>query len=166
MALQKLSSKPKTLRGFELSMVIGKGSYGEVWLARHIKDKRPYVLKKINLKSTSDKERRAAEQEARLLSNLKHPNIVTYKDSFQTGERYLYIAMQYCEGGDLYTLLKERKGKVLEEKQVVEWFIQIAMALQQSFGHPKISINTSNYGETNMKHHHLDSYTPRDNLNP
>ncbi|XP_036358054.1 serine/threonine-protein kinase Nek4 isoform X2 [Octopus sinensis] len=130
MALQKLSSKPKTLRGFELSMVIGKGSYGEVWLARHIKDKRPYVLKKINLKSTSDKERRAAEQEARLLSNLKHPNIVTYKDSFQTGERYLYIAMQYCEGGDLYTLLKERKGKVLEEKQVVEWFIQIAMALQ------------------------------------
>ncbi|XP_052823240.1 serine/threonine-protein kinase Nek4 isoform X3 [Octopus bimaculoides] len=130
MALQKSSSKPKILRGFELSIVIGKGSYGEVWLARHIKDKRPYVLKKINLKSTSDKERRAAEQEARLLSNLKHPNIVTYKDSFQTGERYLYIAMQYCEGGDLYTWLKERKGKVLEEKQVVEWFIQIAMALQ------------------------------------
>ncbi|GAB1606712.1 serine/threonine-protein kinase Nek4-like isoform X1 [Argonauta hians] len=129
MALQK-AGKPKTLRGFELSRVIGKGSYGEVWLARHIKDRRPYVLKKINLKSTSDKERKAAEQEARLLSNLRHPNIVTYKDSFQAGERYLYIAMQYCEGGDLYTWLKDRKGKILEEKQVVEWFIQIAMALQ------------------------------------
>lgn len=25
-------------------MVIGKGSYGEVWLARHIKDKRPVIL--------------------------------------------------------------------------------------------------------------------------
>lgn len=130
MALQKSSVKTKTLRGFELSTVIGKGSYGEVWLARHTKDQKQYVLKKINLKSASEKERRAAEQEALLLSKLKHPNIVTYKDSFQAGERHLYIAMQYCEGGDLYTWLKELKGKVLEERQIVEWFIQIAMALQ------------------------------------
>lgn len=40
MSLQKSAVKTKTLRGFELSTVIGKGSYGEVWLARHIKDRK------------------------------------------------------------------------------------------------------------------------------
>lgn len=90
-----------------------------------------YVLKKINLKKASKRERSSAEQEAKLLSRLKHPNIVSYKDSFEK-DGILYIAMQFCEGGDLYTKLKENKGQALEERQVVEWFVQIAMALQVS----------------------------------
>jgi NIMA (never in mitosis gene a)-related kinase len=44
------------------------------------------VLKKLELKNASRRERKAAEQEAKLLSKLKHPNIVSYKDSFQDGE--------------------------------------------------------------------------------
>lgn len=78
----------------------------------------------------SKRERKSAEQEAKLLSKLKHPNIVAYKDSFETDNGFLYIAMQYCEGGDLYARLKEQKSVPLEERQVVEWFVQIAMALQ------------------------------------
>ncbi|XP_020924590.1 serine/threonine-protein kinase Nek4 isoform X3 [Sus scrofa] len=38
--------------------------------------------------------------------------------------------MGFCEGGDLYRKLKEQKGRLLPESQVVEWFVQIAMALQ------------------------------------
>ena len=38
--------------------------------------------------------------------------------------------MGFCEGGDLYTKLKEQKGKALEERQIVEWYVQISMALQ------------------------------------
>ena len=91
-----------------------------------------YVLKKIDLQNASKRERKAAEQEVKLLSRLKHPNIVLYKDSFETDSGYLYIAMGYCEGGDLYNRLKEQKGVPLEERQVVEWFVQIAMALQVS----------------------------------
>ncbi|XP_053388998.1 serine/threonine-protein kinase Nek4-like isoform X2 [Mercenaria mercenaria] len=117
---------------FEYIRNIGKGSYGEVTLARHKRDRKQYVLKKINLKKASSRERRSAEQETKLLSKLKHPNIVRYKDSFEK-EGFLYIAMQYCEGGDLYTYcnkLKEQKGTLLEERQLVEWFVQIAMALE------------------------------------
>ena len=89
-----------------------------------------YVLKKMDIHNASKRERKAAEQEAKLLSKLKHPNIVSYKDSFQGDDGFLYIAMGHCEGGDLYTRLKEQKGTPLEERQVVEWFVQIAMALQ------------------------------------
>uniref|UniRef100_A0A3B4T5I8 non-specific serine/threonine protein kinase n=1 Tax=Seriola dumerili TaxID=41447 RepID=A0A3B4T5I8_SERDU len=38
--------------------------------------------------------------------------------------------MGFCEGGDLYHRLKQQKGELLPERQVVEWFVQIAMALQ------------------------------------
>lgn len=38
--------------------------------------------------------------------------------------------MLYCDGGDLYTKIKEQMGKFIEEGQIVEWFVQIAMALQ------------------------------------
>ncbi|NXB77967.1 NEK4 kinase, partial [Donacobius atricapilla] len=89
-----------------------------------------YVIKKLNLRSASSRERRAAEQEAQLLSQLRHPNIVTYRESWQGDDGHLYIVMGFCEGGDLYHKLKEQMGKLLPENQVVEWFVQIAMALQ------------------------------------
>ncbi|KAM6325609.1 serine/threonine-protein kinase Nek4 isoform 1-T1 [Podargus strigoides] len=109
---------------------VGKGSYGEVSLVRHQQDGKQYVIKKLNLKNVSKRERKAAEQEAQLLSQLKHPNIVTYRESWQGEDGLLYIVMGFCEGGDLYHKLKEQKGKLLPENQVVEWFVQIAMALQ------------------------------------
>ena len=45
--------------------------------------------------------------------------------------------MGYCEGGDLYTKLKEqsKKSEHLGERQIVEWFVQIAMALQVRMFH-------------------------------
>ncbi|XP_035193192.1 serine/threonine-protein kinase Nek4 isoform X2 [Oxyura jamaicensis] len=109
---------------------VGKGSYGEVSLVRHRHDSKQYVIKKLNLKNASSRERKAAEQEAQLLSQLKHPNIVAYRESWQGEDGLLYIVMGFCEGGDLYHKLKEQKGKLLPENQVVEWFVQIAMALQ------------------------------------
>ncbi|PIK58792.1 putative serine/threonine-protein kinase Nek4-like [Apostichopus japonicus] len=110
--------------------VVGKGSYGEVWLVKQKKDSKQYVIKKMELRNASKREKRAAEQEAKLLSKLRHPNIVSYRDSFNNDDGHLYIVMGYCDGGDVYNRLKQQKGRMLEERQVVEWFVQIAMALQ------------------------------------
>lgn len=89
-----------------------------------------FVIKKMELLRASKREKKAAEQEAKLLSKLRHPNIVSYKDSFESEEGFLYIVMGFCDGGDLYNRLKQQKNAALEERQVVEWFVQIAMALQ------------------------------------
>ncbi|XP_029990420.1 serine/threonine-protein kinase Nek4 isoform X2 [Sphaeramia orbicularis] len=110
--------------------VVGKGSYGEVNLVKHKTDRKQYVIKKLNLTTSTKRERRAAEQEAQLLSELRHPNIVTYRESWEGDDYQLYIVMGFCEGGDLYHRLKQQKGELLPERQVVEWFVQIAMALQ------------------------------------
>uniref|UniRef100_A0A8C5DK20 Serine/threonine-protein kinase Nek4 n=1 Tax=Gouania willdenowi TaxID=441366 RepID=A0A8C5DK20_GOUWI len=111
-------------------MVVGKGSYGEVNLVKHKTDRKQYVIKKLNLTTSSKRERRSAEQEAQLLSQLRHPNIVTYRESWEGEDCQLFIVMGFCEGGDLYHRLKQQKGELLPEKQIIEWFVQIAMALQ------------------------------------
>lgn len=103
-------------------------------------------MKNIPLSSLNDdKERTAALLEAQLLSSMAHPNIVAYKESFQDssgnyGDVYCYvimiltgmlhIVMAYCEGGDLSSRLKACKGVPLAEDQVIEWFVQITLALQ------------------------------------
>ena len=122
---------------------IGKGSYGEVWLVLPLRQSsstkstsKQYVLKRLDLRHQSDETTKndleGAEREAKLLSKLKHPNIVAYIESFRSSDNFLNIVMAYCEGGDLYTKLKQYKEKqnTLTETQIIEWFIQITMALQ------------------------------------
>lgn len=50
--------------------------------------------------------------------------------------------MLFCDGGDLYTKIKEQNGKFLEESQIVEWFVQIAMALQVNITFKELHMNT------------------------
>eukprot|EP01135_Chromosphaera_perkinsii_P005683 Nk52_evm15s358 gene=Nk52_evmTU15s358 len=109
---------------------VGKGTYGEVYLVKHKVEKHYYVIKRMGLKNASRKERKAAQLEVQLLSTLQHPNIITYKESFMDRGGAMYIVMSYCEMGDMYHYLQQRRGKLLGEEQVVEWCIQIALALQ------------------------------------
>eukprot|EP00421_Protoceratium_reticulatum_P063817 CAMPEP_0168402362 /NCGR_PEP_ID=MMETSP0228-20121227/23581_1 /TAXON_ID=133427 /ORGANISM="Protoceratium reticulatum, Strain CCCM 535 (=CCMP 1889)" /LENGTH=794 /DNA_ID=CAMNT_0008415945 /DNA_START=87 /DNA_END=2469 /DNA_ORIENTATION=+ len=88
-------------------------------------------MKSIELKSTTLEGREAAELEVRLLSSMRHPNIVTYRESFVNGAGHLCIFMEYCEHGDVYTYLQDAKkhGSVPEESRLLEWFVQISLAL-------------------------------------
>ena len=119
--------------------VLGRGSYGEVWLVTPLESSvssktkpRRCVLKRVSVARSNDEnnELAAAEREAQLLSSLKHPNIVSYIESFLSRDHHLNIVMAFCEGGDLYTKLKYRKKQLLDEAQIIEWFIQITLALQ------------------------------------
>ena len=109
---------------------VGKGTYGEVYLVKHKVEKHYYVIKRMGLKNASRKERKAAQLEVKLLASLKHPNIISYKESFMDRSGAMYIVMSYCEMGDMYHYLQARKGQLLPEEQVVEWCIQISLALQ------------------------------------
>lgn len=89
-----------------------------------------YVLKRIDLHRASKRDQRAAYLEAKFLSTLKHPNIVNYLDSFYNSKGNLFIVMRYCEGGDFHSFIKNRNGAYFEEKEIVNWFIQICMGLK------------------------------------
>ena len=42
-------------------------------------------------------------------SNLLHPHIIQFKEAFLT-DAYLAIAMEYAAGGDMFQLVKQRRG--------------------------------------------------------
>ena len=74
-------------------------------------------------------ERDASLQEAKLLSALHHPNIVTCLESF-TERGKLCIVQDYCAGGDLYQRVKAQRGAPLPETTIVDWFTEILLGLK------------------------------------
>ena len=69
----------------------------------------------------SQKDLENTENEVRLLQKIRHTNIVAYKDSYVDRESYLNLVMVYCDGGDIYSKIKQTKGKNFPESQIVEW---------------------------------------------
>ncbi|KAG8504610.1 Serine/threonine-protein kinase Nek1, partial [Galemys pyrenaicus] len=108
---------------------IGEGSFGKAILVKSTEDGRQYVIKEINISRMSSKEREESRREVAVLANMKHPNIVQYKDSFEENGS-LYIVMDYCEGGDLFKRINAQKGILFQEDQILDWFVQICLALK------------------------------------
>ncbi|XP_076770289.1 serine/threonine-protein kinase Nek1 isoform X4 [Arvicanthis niloticus] len=108
---------------------IGEGSFGKAVLVKSTDDGRHYVIKEINISRMSDKERQESRREVAVLANMKHPNIVQYKESFEENGS-LYIVMDYCEGGDLFKRINAQKGTLFQEDQILDWFVQICLALK------------------------------------
>ena len=91
-----------------------------------------HVVKKVDLASMTEEQRRQATQECELLMALRHPNIVKYRESVSTGKSQ-YTVMQYCEGGSLEQCIaarRKRGGEPFPERQVLRWLAQLAAALQ------------------------------------
>lgn len=68
-----------------------------------------------------------------MLSRLRHPNIVTFWESF-TARSQLHIVMEYADGGDLDHYIKNytkaNRGKEIPERQVLNLFVQISLAIK------------------------------------
>ncbi|XP_046328110.2 serine/threonine-protein kinase Nek5-like [Haliotis rufescens] len=119
---------------YETIKRLGSGACGAVYLVRHKDTKRLFALKKIDLderRKTRTKE--AVIKEARILEKLKHPHIVAFQESFcDEVEECLVIIQDYCDGGTIEDKIREatKEKKYFEEKQIMEWFLQIVMGVQ------------------------------------
>jgi serine/threonine protein kinase len=124
---------PKTLQasGYQAVKILGKGAFGQAYLIYHKDNKTYYVAKHVNMSAMSSKQRKEAHNEINVLQQLQHPNIVRYVE-FCEEHPHLYIVMEYADGGDIYTHLKKMKsmGKSLTEPQVINLFVQTAMAVK------------------------------------
>lgn len=109
---------------------IGKGNMGTCTLARNNEDGKYYVIKQVDLTRMSKKDRQQSLNEARVLSSLRHPNIINYVDSFLARKSdNLCIVMEYAESGDVCTRLKKNYGVNVPERQVLDWLIQLVLSL-------------------------------------
>lgn len=125
-----MSLQPDTilLDKYEIVELLGSGAWGDVYLARDIILNRPVAIKHLKADLASDKT--ALERfirEARIIADLKHPNVVTIHALEQGGEDY-YIVMEYAEQGTLADLLEERGW--LPREQVIELALCLCQGLE------------------------------------
>lgn len=64
------------------------------------------VWKELDYGSMTEAEKQMLVSEVNLLRELRHPNIVRYHDRIiDRSSTTLYIVMEYCDGGDLASLI-------------------------------------------------------------
>ena len=92
-----------------------------------------FVIKEIDIKPDTLE---LVEREIGILSEANHPYIVSYKECFALGPNEVCLVMEYCSGGDLGKVIDKQKAKLMksgiDEKQIVDWTLQIGLALEVS----------------------------------
>ena len=114
---------------YDLKEVIGKGKFGVVNLGIHKKTQQQVAVKIINkdsIKTLEDKE--LVRIEIGILKLCHHPNVVRLLDHLEN-ENYIFIVMEYIEGGTLGQYLK-KKNFNFSERQASSIMSQIASGIK------------------------------------
>ena len=115
--IKGLEPEPK-IKDFEILKELGCGSFGRVFLARHIKTKALYAIKAIDKQNkTNQKERPYFRRELEVMYKIYHPNVVKLFGHFEDN-KYCYFIMEYVSKGNVYNLLNMDKKKQLSPKIV------------------------------------------------
>jgi serine/threonine protein kinase len=99
----------------------------EVYLGERKEDNKKVVIKQINLLTLDEQLKKKAKKEAKILSNLEHPNLIKYYDFIFEKNKEIII-MEYVEGGNLKEKIEEKK--VIEENKIIDWFIEICEGIK------------------------------------
>ncbi|VFQ96478.1 unnamed protein product [Cuscuta campestris] len=104
-----------SIQDFELGKIYGVGSYSKVVRAKK-KDTGNFYALKIMDKKFITKENKDAyvKLERIVLDQLDHPGVVQLYFTFQDALS-LYMALEYCEGGELFDQIT-RKGRLSEDE--------------------------------------------------
>lgn len=118
----------ETIASYQVKSLLGEGGMGTVYLAEHVKLGRQVAIKVLLphlLKN--DMVRSRFINEAKLMSTLQHPNIVTLFD-YVEDENGLSLIMEYVQGKPLDEYIQEVTGPIEEKaaskmlKQALEGF--------------------------------------------
>jgi len=115
----------QSISHYKILSRLGAGGMGEVYLAEDKKLSRKVALKLLHAEFTRDAGRvRRFEQEARAVSALNHPNILTIFEIGESNEGR-YIATEFIDG---QTLRERMKGGRLAPSAALDIAAQIAAA--------------------------------------
>ena len=100
---------------YELSSLLGEGSYGAVYRAKpRVKTRTDDVA--IKIIPDADDDLTSLWREIRFLQDLRSPFVVSFIESFLF-DNELWLVMELCDGGSLYDL-KEVNKKGFTESQI------------------------------------------------
>ena len=109
------ASRPSPLQEYVLLAVLGSGSFGKVYLAKHNETGRFYALKMLSKRLMREKQlTKYAVTEKKVLQSLRHPFVVRLHRTFQTPSKLVFV-LDYCDGGTLSDLLMD-EGRLNETR--------------------------------------------------
>ncbi|KAE9359194.1 hypothetical protein PF008_g2359 [Phytophthora fragariae] len=119
---------------YETLTVLGSGQFGNVLLVRRNSDRKLFAAKVPHGEDAATKQ--ASRQEAQLLRQLHHVNIVQFVELVEDATQ-LALVMEYASGGDLDAFLQWQQESTghLSESAIMRIFIQIVLALQYLHRH-------------------------------
>ena len=113
---------------FEKIKLIGKGSFGEVFLVRNKVNKQYYAMKALDKQtiiSFNQEEHTKAERD--LMVKVNCPFIIDIKFAFQDNQN-LYLLTEFMQGGELFFhLYKEKKFK---DEKAKFYLVEIILAIE------------------------------------
>ena len=118
---------------FKIEKVLGKGSFGSVYLVTRKADKKIYAIKTVILEKLNKKEQENSVNEVRILASVNHPNVIGYKEAFWNDkESSLNIVMEYADDGDLQTKIQKmrKEGGMFTENLIWSYSIQMIEGLK------------------------------------
>lgn len=130
------------IEGYSLLKELGRGGMGAVYLAQHAKTGKQVALK-VMLPRVAV-ERNAQEnflREARNTQALRHPHVVELHE-VGCSEGTFFFTLEYCDGGSVDRLMKERDGK-LSVEEAVPLILQCLGGLDYAH-HAKIPVRLAN----------------------
>ena len=122
-----------SMNDFKIEKVLGKGSFGSVYLVTRKEDQKIYALKSVIMDKLNKKEQENSVNEVRILASVNHPNVIGYKEAFWDDQNNtLNIVMEYADDGDLQTKIQNMKknGGFFDEQLIWSYSIQMIEGLK------------------------------------
>lgn len=119
------------IKRFQIGKPLSRGKFGHVLLVREKDSKYLFVLKmmfKSQLKQ-NPKYLKNFRREIEIHARLNHPNIVKMHGWFHD-EKKLYIIIEFCPEGELFTILHSQPNKRFPEWRASNYIKQMIQALQ------------------------------------
>ncbi|XP_067871934.1 serine/threonine-protein kinase NIM1-like [Heterodontus francisci] len=117
----------KRIGFYQLRGEIGIGNFSKVKVGIHCLTKEKVAIKIMDKKQLIQKAQQLFISEVLSMEKLHHPNIIRLYEMLETQTR-LYLALEYADGGDLFTKICTR-GRLLEyESKFI--FVQIVSAVK------------------------------------
>ena len=122
--MEPISMKQLLAQQFNKIKILIKDENKEVSLVENKDNKERVIIKEINLSNLNEEEKEMALKEGKILSELKHPNIVECYGFYYEKDKII-ITIKYEEGGDLKQKIENQKNEYFKEEEILDWFIEI-----------------------------------------
>jgi eukaryotic-like serine/threonine-protein kinase len=123
-----MAVKQHIVGAYEVGTLLGSGTVGEVYRARHCETGAPAVVKFLHDEAAREPDvQRRFVREVAIAEKLDHPNIVRHYDCGLHDDQF-FFAMEFVDCGTLKDVLRQRR--TLPWREAAECAIQICAALE------------------------------------